>query len=224
MSGCCLTRPGGELVLGPAYKPTNVYAAGEPLPYGFRRVALLPLHCAPGVGEGGQATLEPVLQEELRRTKRFELVIISPQELKRITGAQSLAPQGALPGELLPAIQEKFGCDGVFLPELTEYRAYPPLAAGWNLKLVDTRSRQVMWAADEVFDAGQSTVANGARRFQMARPGLDSALSDSHSVLLSPTAFGHYSVECLCRALPAEAPAQVFAPLADTQGGNSASH
>jgi hypothetical protein len=97
-------------------------------------------------------------------------------------------------------LQESVGCDAVLFCQLTAFRAYAPLAVGWRLKLVDVRSRQILWAGDEVFDAGQSTVKTGARRYQLEH--LHSLESGGWTMENSPRYFGQYTLACLLDTLP----------------------
>jgi hypothetical protein len=205
-SGCALWHGNlmtGDIVTGQPYQPANVYRQDLnffPCP---RRVAVLPLISGRTGSECGQAALGTVLLDELGAAKAFELAAVTPEQLEAWTGRKGWSASEPLPQELGPVLQEKLGCDGVLFSELTRFAAYPPLVVGWNLRLVDLRSGEILWAADEVFDAGQPAVANGARRYQMNHSRLPSALSDSRFILLTPTAFGHYSAQALLSTLPA---------------------
>lgn len=200
----CATPPLGDIVTGPVYVPTNVFTITNRLPASLRRVALLPLTASSSQPEieAGRAQLEPVLRAELTRTRRFEVIPISPEQLRDATGQAAWSAEAELPPTLLRTLASRFGCDAVLFSRLTQYHAYPPLAIGWNLKLVDLSSAAVIWAADEVFDASQSTVANGARLYRQTHSQATGPLADSRQILMSPTAFGRYSAETLLGTLP----------------------
>jgi len=213
----CATRPVDDWVLGSGYQPANIFGRTRPLPPDFRRVAVLPLTALGPDLESAQNQLEPVLREELSRTKRFELVQITSAQLEEWTGRGSWSTAEVLPQELLNKLRDLLACDGVLFSQLTQFHAYPPLAVGWNLKLVEVKSGQVIWAADEVFDAGKSGVADGARQYQVKHSTVAGQLTDSRFILLSPTAFSHYSAQTLFAALPPERPAKVSSPTADNK-------
>ena len=99
-------------------------------------------------------------------------------------------------------LKNELGCDAVIFPELTQYRPYAPLVIGWNLKLVSLKNQQILWAIDEVFDAGDIAVANGARRYQMRREAANPALAESRQILTSPRVFGQYTAETVLDTLP----------------------
>ena len=62
--------------------------------------------------------------------------------------------------------------------QLSSYHAYPPLRIGWNLKLVDVVTRQVTWAVDDVYDAGQPAVARQAKKFYQQQHNTGQPLRD----------------------------------------------
>jgi hypothetical protein len=87
--------------------------------------------------------------------------------------------------------------------ELTEFRAYPPLAVGWRLKLVDVRQRKTLWAGDEHFDAGNPAVLSGARLYQHHGQVVLDDDSGGWLAMNSPRWFGEYSIGSLLGTLPA---------------------
>jgi hypothetical protein len=205
-SGCSTDSPFADISLKKkrVYTPNNFSTSCAPLPHELRRVAVLPI--SSGTEEEairGRELLQPVLQTELSRTKRFELVWVSPDQLRTWTGRPYWSAFEPLPPKLAASLREHLGCDGVLFAELTRFKAYPPLAVGWNFKLVDLRSTEVIWAADEVFDANDFEVANAACAYQSKHSALPSRLADSRTILMSPTGFGQYSVEALVMHLPA---------------------
>jgi len=191
--------------LHPRYKPDNIFLAGGKLPGDIKRVAVLPLACDGRQTDlaAGRDTLEPVLFAELIRAKHFEVVQISREELWRLTGRADWTGGEILPSEILDSLKKESGCDAVLFCELTEFRAYPPLAVGWRLKLVDVRQKKTLWAGDEHFDAGNPAVIAGARLY--LRRG-QVVLDDSAGGWLavnSPRRFGQYSIDSLLGTLPA---------------------
>ena len=70
---------------GPTYHPSNVYRSSSWLPVEVRRVAVLPLTTtitsAPFL-EAGVDTLEPLVYAELEKAKRFEVIPVTPKQMK----------------------------------------------------------------------------------------------------------------------------------------------
>ncbi|HVM59862.1 MAG TPA: hypothetical protein VMV72_03265 [Verrucomicrobiae bacterium] len=200
-SGCAFIRLTGQTDSAPN---ANVYCAANRLPANLRRVAVLPVTCDDNLqAEAGRDALQPVLLAELAKTAAFEVVPLGREQLRAITGQSEWAANEVLPGDLLSRLRAATGCDAVLFCHLRQFRAYPPLAVGWDLKLVDAGQRSVLWAVDEVFDAGDPAVARAAAQY-FARAEQRSAIaSDPDSILMSPRLFGQYAAASSFAALPA---------------------
>jgi len=203
VAGCRLARP-SDLAVGTGYDVANVHLASKQLAPDIRRVAMLPLTCATADAnmDSGREILETILREELGKTHRFEVVVVSPEKMSQWTGRANWAAEDVLPENLLAMLRDKLGCDAVLFSRLTQFRAYPPLAVGLNLKLIVTTDSEQIWVVDEVFDASESSVVNSARRFQMDHETLPGALADSRSILASPLGFGRYAAQATFATLP----------------------
>lgn len=198
-----------------AYKPDNIFPTSGILPAEIKRVAVLPLACDTRQSElaAGRDALEPVLLAELIKTKQFEVVKVSSEELWRLTGRTGWSGGEILPANFLDGLKMEYGCDAVLFSELTEFRAYSPLAIGWRLKLVDAHSKKTIWAGDENFDAGKPEILAAARQYQqLDQQQLDYPSSaafrrvDKTAGWLaanSPRWFGQYSIASLFDTLPA---------------------
>jgi hypothetical protein len=199
LSGCASTNY-SLADLHRSYRPENIHCPAELLPATIRRIAVLPLAgAAEAATIRGCATLTPVVYEELCKSKRFEASQISPATLLRLSGRPSWGGGEPLPAEFFDTLREVAGCDAVLFQELTVFRPFTPVAVGWRFKLVDARTREILWATDEVFDAAQPRVAAGARRFELAFPWLE---QDNWSDTHSPSRMGRYSAATLLATLP----------------------
>lgn len=203
MSGC-QSAPLHLGLLQRSYRPDNIFVYPPKLSPSFQRVAVLPIAAEMSGNDlpEGCAALNPVLWDQLVKTRKFEVVVVDPARLRAAAGQSSWTGTESLPPDFLAFLRREYGCDGVLFAELTAYRAYAPLAVGWRLKLVDTRSGQIVWAADEVFDARQSSVAHGVQRF--TEPGLSVPFwhEDNWLAVNSPSQFGRYSAATLLNTLP----------------------
>lgn len=197
----CATSARHAGVLAPEYRPENIFTYAR-LPSNLQRVAVLPLACeAPRADlPDGCETLNPVLLSELAKARKFEVVSVNSEMLRSRTGQSGWTGAEILPADFFESLRRSYGCDAVLFCQLTVFHPYAPLAVGWRMKLVDTRTRQILWAADEVFDAGQASVLNGARHYQLA----DQRASepDGWGVRNSPRQFGQYAAAQLVARLP----------------------
>lgn len=203
LGGCALPDP-DDLVLGREFKPTNFQVEPRRLNPQLRRVLVLPLTSEVTGTPAADALehLETALRTELKRTQRFELVWLTRAELVTLSGRSDWAADSVLPADLLRRLQEQHQCDGVLFSRLTRYEAYPPLAVGWQFKLVGCPTPQVLWAFDEVFDAREAGVVNGARRFQQADKSPGRRTGDSRVILSSPRRFAAYAAHGAFQTLP----------------------
>jgi hypothetical protein len=198
----CATQARNLAALAPEYRPENIFAYPPNLPQSLQRVAVLPLACEEpraNLPEGCE-TLNPVLLTELAKLKKFEVVSVNRENLRRRTGRSSWTGAEVLPTEFFDSLQRTYGCDAVLFCQLTVFHAYAPLSVGWRFKMVDVRTRQILWSADEVFDAGQKSVLNGAARYQASAQHL--AEPDGWSIRNSPRQFGQYAAARLLATLP----------------------
>jgi hypothetical protein len=200
----CETSGFRAVTLRSPYKPNNIFIAAPQLPGDLKRVAVLPLASGgrrTDLAEGCDA-LGPVLVAELIKAKKFEVVPVPPEELSRLTGRMDWTGEEVLPAGLLGLLEKEYGCDAVLFCELTEFRAYAPLAVGWRLKLVDVRLKKTIWAGDEHFDAGNPAVIAGARLYTRHGQVVSDDNSGGWLAINSPRRFGQYSINSLLGTLP----------------------
>jgi hypothetical protein len=210
--GCTAVR---ESLLLPApevptyYHASNVYTYSTSLPASLRRVALLPLTTAGALAsqEAGVEELEPLLQSELEKTKRFEVVTLSGEQLRQLTGQSAWRADEPLPLDFFDRLQKATGCDAVMFSQVTRYQPYQPLAVGWKLSLASKTAPtnaqpQILWSVDEVLDAGESHIAASARTYYTQHIQDEQSSSDSGTILRSPAMFGRFSLAVLFETLP----------------------
>ncbi|MGA2176310.1 MAG: hypothetical protein ABSH38_15140 [Verrucomicrobiota bacterium] len=202
LSGC-QSRP-ARLPLEARYQPSNIYSKGPMLDPEVKRVALLPM--APLLPtetfQAGVDSLQPLLRAELEKAKRFEVIVVTPEQLRRWTGQGVWKSEDQLPPDFFDRLQEETGCHAVFFNQLTRYQPYQPVAVGWKLTLVFNKDHVIYWQANEVFDAGDGAVANAARAYEAEHITTQSPLPDPNAILSSPSRFGQYTLHALLTTLP----------------------
>jgi hypothetical protein len=124
----------------------NIFRSSPSLPATLKRVLILPLACEtkPVDLTGGAEILNPVLQAELVKTKKFEVVAASSGTLQNLTGKLTWNGAEILPSDFFDSLRRFYGCDAVLFCQLTVFRAYEPLAVGWRLKLVDAQTQKII--------------------------------------------------------------------------------
>ena len=200
----CETAPVHTTVFRRDFRPDNVFVYPPKLSLDFRRVAVLPIAPADNdhdLPEGCDA-LNPVLWDQIIKTKRFEAVSVDAGHLSQRTGRATWTGREVLPPDFFAYLRREYDCDGVLFAELTTYRAYSPLAVGWRFKLVDVRTGQVIWSADETFDASRPDVQNAADHFVTEKPQIPFISTKNWAMTASPRLFGRYSAAALLDTLP----------------------
>ncbi len=202
--GCGTIPIPDRVVLGSSYQPGNIQRQSAHLPESLRRVAILPLSIS--VDEPlrmeGRESLQPLIYSELSKCKVFELVYVTHAELQQWTGRPDWRAEEKLPLSFFEKLKDQLACNGVLFCELTQYRPYKPLIIGWQLKLIDVDESKSWWSADEVFDAGEASVSNAARRYYLEHFRDTAGANDSNFILSSPRRFGQYTLTALFATLP----------------------
>jgi hypothetical protein len=194
-----------DTVMGPSFQPGNVFSLTSQLPNTLRRVAVMPITSIVPSTETELAaeSLLPILVGEMTRCRAFEVVLVNPGQLKQWTGRVSLTAEEPLPPNFFKQVRDALGCQAVLFARLTQFRPYRPPAIGWNMKLVDCQDARIWWSIDEVFDAGNSAVANSARRYYQANIQASQRLPDSRTIFGSPSRYGQYTLSAALGTLPA---------------------
>jgi hypothetical protein len=206
LTGCSTTKPSEAET---DFQPNNVYVSAAVLPKQVKRVAMLPVTADETYTalHEGREELEPVLTRELIKAKRFEIVRLTPEALRRCTGRADWTAEETLPAEMLGALHDTYGCDAVLFSQLTVFHASPPLAVGWRMKLVDISTGQILWASDEVFHAAGYVAKTPAPAWcspltLLAEPEPDQ-LDIEWKMDNSPRLFAEYALAQLLATLPA---------------------
>ncbi|GDY21327.1 hypothetical protein LBMAG56_26730 [Verrucomicrobiota bacterium] len=193
-----------DRVIGPSYRLSNVHVHPSDRLAQVRRVVLLPMTLSDdaSTSSAGRDTLQPLLISELGKTKHFEVIQLTSAQLKQWTGRAEWTAEDPIPPDALGRMREETAADAVLFARLTQFRAYQPIAVGWSLKLVSLVDARILWSVDEIFDAGEPTVVNAARRYYLEHQADDSALGDSRAMLNSPRRFGRYAAHATFASLP----------------------
>ncbi len=213
--GCHLPAfPNAVQDFGPRYHPSNFYRRSNVLPLQVRRVAVLPLVTTDSSGflKSGVDSLSSLVLPELAKTKRFELIPISPEDLRHLTGRTGWRTDELLPQDFFARLENATGCDAVFFCQLTRYEPYQPVAVGWKFALVANPDPghqpgagmrdKILWSADEVLDAGEPGVSNAARDYYSQHLRNEQPAADATTILNSPVMFGRYAMASLLETLP----------------------
>lgn len=187
-SGCATRRT----AIAPPPPPPQNYFSPETQGAPIRRTALLPLYHA-SYPDHYLRSLDEIFEAELTKKALFEVVPVSRSAMESLFGRRQIESTEALPAHTLEKLRQQHGVEGVMFVDLTHLSPYRPISMGVRTKLVDVSTGKIRWAFDYVFDAGNGSVAEAARRYQMLYSDERQPLTtDGGSILLSPSRFAKY--------------------------------
>ncbi len=179
-----------DTTVGKKHTITNVHEV-KTFPAHLRRVALLPLYKG-RYDHIDMTVIEENFIQELGKLNLFELVPIQPEEMRELFGVERYSSVEILPTKLLSKLHEVYAIDGVMLLDMTYFNAYQPVGMGVRAKLLDGHTGELVWAADEVFDASNPAVSNAARKYFQTKSTTEYPLQRTTTVLHSTARFSKY--------------------------------
>jgi hypothetical protein len=183
--------------VGIPFSPKNVFSV-DTLPQGIQRVLFMPVNCE-HVSVQEFARLKEVFLSELRRSERFS--VVTADSMRQLTKSSKDA---LLDLKTLLALKDEYDVQAILELQLTHYRPYKPQLIGVNARLftVDSVKPEVLWALDSLFDAGQDSVALGARMHAQKYKQQVFPLASSYTNLNVPRRFAAYVAFTIFRTLP----------------------
>jgi hypothetical protein len=191
------------------YHPANVAVESPFLPATVRRVALLPLTAVENTQlQQGVDSLAPVVDAELKKTARFEVITVTPAQMREWTGKPAWRADETLPIDFFRRLQRETGSDAVMFSEITRYQPYQPLAIGWKLCLAaqgagEQAEPHKLWSVDDVLDGGDGKISRAARTYYSQHLQNSQGAGDASTILRSPAMFAQFTLNALFATLPA---------------------
>jgi hypothetical protein len=180
--------------------PQNLYPT-ERLPAYLSRVVVLPAYY-PDPDSTLLDFVDEVFQQELAQERIFETIILDPAYMKRTFGQSRFSSSGTLPESFLKTLETETAANAVLFTDFSSYNPYRPISLSVRSKLVDIKSGEFLWAIDETFDAGHSSIILGASIFQESSQVRALSSRTSGSVLQSPRAFSKYIASTIFSTMP----------------------
>jgi hypothetical protein len=202
-TGCATTGQADAVAI--SHVRGNVFVLQPFFPAHIRRVAVLPISTLADNWEADYQIpqLEPVLHDEIGKSRRFEQITITRDQLRQWTGKTTWSVQEKLPANFFRKLQDETGSDAVLFTRLHPFHGFKPMVLGWELRLVDFQTALTIWAADETFDAGDPAVARAASHYFLAHERGGNPLADGEAALNSPGRFSAYALNEMLATMPA---------------------
>ena len=200
--GCSLTPKINDLLSGKqaTFEAKNAYTTGTLSP-DIQRVIILPTFHVSDQGPDLRL-LDTIFTIELNKTLLFEVVPVARDQLKMLFGQEHFASVNSLPPTLFDTLKSSYGAQAVIFTDLTHYDPYRPIAIGLRCKLADLNTGNVLWAFDQIFDAGDPRVAQGAMHYFEQLNSNRYPLNRAESILQSPQRFSRFVAFATFQTLP----------------------
>jgi hypothetical protein len=124
------------------------------------------------------------LYQTLQKKQLFSLSLL--RQTDTTWRSLEIQPDATYTLEQLLAARKMLGVDAVLVGTVTNYTPYPHMAMGLQMKLIDLRNGQVVWAVEQFWDAADKTTEERIKKYfeKQLRPGY-STLDDQLAVLSS---------------------------------------
>ncbi|QXD33258.1 hypothetical protein [Candidatus Pelagisphaera phototrophica] len=188
-----------DTTIGKKRQTTNVYQKA-PLPMSLNRVALLPMYKGRYEHHDFEG-IEENFRLELVKRSLFEVVSLTPEEMSTLFPEPRYSSIEYLPTDLLTKLSAKYAIDGLLLLDVSYFKPYKPVGLGIRAKLLDGHTGEIVWAADEVFDASNPAVSNSARKYYKTESIIQFPLHNTQTILHSPNRFSKYVAHSLFRTI-----------------------
>ena len=162
----------------------NAHSVPDLSSYRLRRVGLLPFN-----GKGLDPARSRELQEsflfELAGRSKFEVVLLTPQNLAEVDAAQPYE-RGVYTARSILDISERFRLDGLLVGTVTQMQVYSPQLLGMQLELVAAETGLVIWSSECRIDGADSGFQARLARYQASQSTADGSDGEMEVTLLSP--------------------------------------
>ena len=110
--------------------------------------------------------------------------------------------------EQIAMLHKELDCDAVLMGAITTYQPYPHMRMGLQLKLLDLRSGQLVWAIDQVWDTTEARLEERLKKFFSTHMRKDYEPLGWRLALTSPRAFEKFVAWDAASTLPQNEPVE----------------
>ena len=103
------------------------------------------------------------LHQSLQKKQWFNLSLL--KQTDTAWNALEVKPDSAYTLEQLMTARKLLGTDALLIGTVTSYSPYPRMAMGLQLKLVDLRTGQVVWAIQQIWDTADKATQERIKRY-----------------------------------------------------------
>lgn len=182
-------------------QPVN-FNGERQLPTGLRRVLVLPVYGGQVAATEACQVLDEVLLNALQKKARFEVVVVSREEIQRRYSQPEFSSAAVLPNKFLEELGQAYGAEAVLFVDLTLYSPYPPLAVGFRAKLASVSDVRLIWTFDDSFSSADPAVVNSVQRAGRKEGTAQLPVDMTVGTFQSPRRFAAYAADTMFETLP----------------------
>ncbi|MGA2677964.1 MAG: hypothetical protein ABSF37_01545 [Sedimentisphaerales bacterium] len=127
------------------------------------------------------------LHQSLQKKQWFNLSLLKQTDTAWKT--LEVRPDSAYTLEQLMTARKLLGTDALLIGTVTSYSPYPRMAMGLQLKLVDLRTGQVIWAIQQIWDAADKATQERIKKYYNQQLRSDFSPIGEQLATLSPINF-----------------------------------
>lgn len=127
------------------------------------------------------------LSVAMRQHRLFNVKVVRPSDPRYARVPTDCATQ--LDYTQIAQLHRELGCDAILIGTITTFQPYPRMRLGLQLRMLDLRTGETIWAVDQVWDGSEQRVEERIKKFYRCRMRDDFEPLGWRLALASPRAF-----------------------------------
>ncbi|MGR3301204.1 MAG: CsgG/HfaB family protein [Candidatus Scalindua sp.] len=129
---------------------------------------------------------------ELQKSAKFD--IIEAQEFQDILSQQKdIWTRGLIRAETIVEAKKRYKVDAIIFGTITQYQPYEPPILGIKIGMFSTKSGNIMWSADAIFDSSQASVIKLLKSYHKKQYQRKQSLYEWNLIMLSMKRYAQFA-------------------------------
>ncbi len=128
---------------------------------------------------------------ELQKISKFSVIV--PQEFQDILSQQNdIWTRGLISAETIVEAKKRYNVDAIICGTITQYQPYEPPVLGIKTGMFSTKTGNIMWSSDAIFDSSEATVIKLLKNYYKDHYQRKQSLYDWEILLLSMKRYAQF--------------------------------
>ncbi|MBS1258677.1 MAG: hypothetical protein MAG551_01739 [Candidatus Scalindua arabica] len=137
---------------------------------------------------------------ELQRSAKFS--IVEAVEFQDILSQQKdIWNRGLIRAETIVEAKKRYKVEAIIFGQITQYQPYEPPILGIKIGMFSTKSGNIMWSADAIFDSSQASVIKLLKSYHKKQYQRKQSLYDWNLILLSMKRYSQFAAHYIIATL-----------------------